>query len=110
MRAPYQGVGPNMFQANIITTAHVGSYDASKNLLLHYVVTEEEPFLWTLCGFMSALITTTAAAPVDLVRTQMMLGDQPRSAFGTARCTVPLYGIRGLFRGWLPSFYRLATN
>jgi dicarboxylate transporter 10 len=110
MGALYQGVGPNMLRASIITTAHVGSYDASKKLLLHNVVTEEGPILWTLCGFMSALITTTAAAPVDLVRTQMMLADQPRSAFVTAKSTLTVYGIRGLFRGWLPSFYRFGPH
>jgi dicarboxylate transporter 10 len=104
----YQGVGPNMLRASIITTAHVGSYDASKDGVRRFI--SEGPFAWTLCGLISALVTTTAAAPVDLVRTRIMISPIRIGGFSTAQRIIMTEGIRGLFRGWLPSFFRFGPH
>ena len=109
LRGLYQGVGTNMFRASIITTVHVGSYEYLKTMVSPIV--GEGGVAWLLCGFGSALITTTAFAPVDLIRTRVMLDTSHHSRpLTVARTVVRADGIRGLFRGWLPSFYRFGPH
>ena len=110
-RALYRGVGPNMVRASIITTCHVGTYDYSKNLLTQEYGIPESPMTWTICGFLSAIITTTASAPIDLIRNKMMLTSAAKtSSFSIALHEVKERGLLGLFRGWLPSFYRFGPH
>ena len=104
----YQGIGPNMLRASIITTFHVGSYDSSKKLLKKELA--EGPLLWTMCGVMSAFVTTTAAAPIDLIRTRIMVSSIKMSGLSMARYVMKNEGFKGLFRGWLPSFFRLGPH
>lgn len=109
-RGLYQGVRPNMLRASIITTMHVGSYDYSKSKFLGYF--GDHPVTWTLCGFISALVTTTAAAPVDLIRTRIMSNtDNYRlSIVVEAKRVLAQDGFRGFFRGWLASFSRFGPH
>ena len=106
----YRGVGPNMLRASIITTTHVGSYDYSKQILVSRL--GDTTLTWTICGFFSALLTTTAAAPVDLVRTRIMAqsGVGTISAWQVAKNVIAEEGFRGLFRGWIPSFARFGPH
>jgi hypothetical protein len=66
-------------------------------------------FVWTMCGFVSALATTTAAAPVDLVRTRVMAAND-RSAWQMTQVVLRTEGVRGFFRGWLASFSRFGPH
>ena len=97
-----------MLRASIITTSHVGTYDGSKQFLTRSI--NEGPILWTFCGFASALVTTTVAAPVDIVRTRQMLSPRKTSAVSIAHGIIQKEGLRGLFKGWLPSFYRFGPH
>jgi dicarboxylate transporter 10 len=63
-----------------------------------------------MCGFLSALVTATVSAPVDLVRNHVMTLKTPESATSVAASIYRDCGIRGLFRGWLPSFYRFGPH
>lgn len=106
LKGLYRGVSPNMLRASIITTTHVGTYDASKKLLVG--VLGETGATWTLCGFVSALATTTAAAPVDLVRTRVMASNL--SAFQVVVSVFKSEGVQGFMRGWLASFSRFGPH
>lgn len=106
----YRGVGPNMLRASIITTCHVGTYDYSKNFFTKSLGVAESPALWTLCGFLSALVTSTASAPVDLVRNHVMTSPNPQTAFAIAGSIYRKNGLAGFFRGWFPSFYRFGPH
>ena len=110
MRSLYRGVGPNMLRASIITTCHVGTYDFSKSIFVKKFGITESPALWTLCGFMSALVTTTVSAPVDLVRNQVMTMNVGLSALSVGKSVYKQHGVSGLFRGWFPSFYRFGPH
>ncbi len=107
----YRGVGPNMLRASIITTCHVGTYDSSKQYIItNFGIREDSIFLWTVCGFLSALVTTTVSAPVDLVRNKIMVSNTPTTARKMAASIIQTNGVRGLFRGWVPSFYRFGPH
>ena len=105
----YRGLGPNLLRASLITTSHVGSYDYSKQYFLFTVGMTDGILLWTACGFVSALATTTVAAPVDLVRTRVMASVKAQSV-SVARTVLTEEGVRGFFRGWFPSFYRFGPH
>ena len=108
----YRGVGPNMLRASIITTSHVGSYDYSKRAITPII--GDGGLTWIVCGFLSALVTTSAAAPIDLIRTRIMSqsgGDgHSQSPWGVARNILSQEGLRGFFRGWMPSFTRFGPH
>ena len=110
LKSLYRGVGPNMLRASIITTCHVGTYDYTKHFFTTSLNIDESPSVWTMCGFLSALVTTTVSAPVDLVRNHVMTHKTPESATSVAASIYRDSGIRGLFRGWLPSFYRFGPH
>jgi solute carrier family 25 uncoupling protein 27 len=109
-RGLYQGVRPNMLRASIITTMHVGSYDFAKSEWLIYF--GENAITWTFCGFFSALVTTTAAAPVDLIRTRIMshTSNYRSSILVEAKNIFLQDGLRGFFRGWFASFTRFGPH
>lgn len=104
-RGLYRGVGPNMFRASLITTCHVGSYDMSKKMFKGFL-DEESVLAWTVSGFFSALVTTTVSAPVDLIRTRVMMSSCPSSRW----YVYFKVGPRGLFSGWLASFCRFGPH
>jgi dicarboxylate transporter 10 len=108
LRGLYRGVGPNMIRAGLITTAHVSSYDYSKSYLgLHL---GDSILTWTLCGFFSALVTTTVSAPIDLIRTRIMAQSEPSSIYQQAGNIIQSNGFRGLLRGWMASFTRFGPH
>jgi dicarboxylate transporter 10 len=109
IRGLYRGAGPNMIRASIITTSHIGSYDASKRMISSYL--GDNTVTWTLCGFLSALVVTTAAAPVDLLSTRIMAYSTHKASFLTVLKQVfRSEGLSGLYRGWVPSFTRFGPH
>jgi dicarboxylate transporter 10 len=109
MTGLYRGVGPNMIRAGLITTCHVGSYDFLKNMLSMHV--GDNSVTWTVCGFMSALVTTTIAAPIDLIRTRVMAQSvAQQSTWSVARSVFTNEGMTGFFRGWMASFMRFGPH
>lgn len=110
----FRGAGPNMLRASVITTSHVGTYDASKKYFTEELAVTEGVLLWMGCGITSGLVTTTLAAPVDLIRTRkmMMSGgvDSGSSSFSIAKNIFVSEGVLGLFRGWVPSFLRFGPH
>jgi hypothetical protein len=103
----FKGLGPNMVRASIITTCHVGTYDWSKSILTPLM--GEGALAWTICGLTSALVTTTASAPVDLIRNHIM-ASKSRSSLNVFRQLMQSGSILTLYKGWLPSFYRFGPH
>ncbi len=67
----------------------MSSYDASKQFLTVHVGVSQGWVLWASCGMTSGLVTTTCAAPIDLVRTREMMasstGDSVSGSFLSLR-------------------------
>ena len=92
-----------------IKTCHVGTYDWAKSVLVPHF--GEGAFAWICGGFASALVTTTISAPVDLVRNRIMVNTTTSvSFFAVTYRIIQSDGIRGLYRGWIPSFYRFGPH
>ena len=60
----------------------------------------------------SGLITTTAANPIDVIKTRYM-SDSTNRYPSPLVCVVETYregGIRAFFKGWTPSYWRLGPH
>jgi Mitochondrial carrier protein len=97
----YRGWMVTSFRAAILTSAQLGSYDTIKNNILINVFQMNEGFPLHLCASMaSGLITTTAANPVDVIKTRFM-ADQSGKYKNPIDCIAVTYkegGIRAFFK------------
>lgn len=69
------------------------------------------------CGSLSGIASSTATFPLDLVRRRMQLegaGGRARvyktGLFGTFRHIIQTEGLRGLYRGILPEYYKVVPS
>ncbi|OMO97319.1 Mitochondrial carrier protein [Corchorus olitorius] len=69
------------------------------------------------CGSLSGIASSTATFPIDLVRRRMQLegaGGRARvynsGLFGTFRHIIQSEGLRGLYRGILPEYYKVVPG
>jgi hypothetical protein len=54
----------------------------------------------------AGLVTTTAIAPVDVVKTRMFMAAGSMTMMGTLRALYTEQGVRGLFKGWSANWAR----
>lgn len=109
----YKGWIVTTTRAAVLTSAQLGSYDSIKNNLLMGVFGMENGYPLHLCAAMSAgIITTTAANPVDVIKTRY-LSDMRGQYSGPIQCAAGIFqeqGLRGFFKGWVPSYWRLGPH
>lgn len=109
----YKGWMVTSARAAVLTSAQLGSYDTIKNNILVKDFGMQDGLLLHLCAAMSAgVITTTAANPVDVIKTRYMSDKVGKyaSPFDCVRQTLAVDGVRGFFKGWLPSYWRLGPH
>jgi solute carrier family 25 protein 14/30 len=114
----YRGVLPNAQRAAIITALELSTYDSSKKLLTtHLSIMRPESLITHLtAGSMAGLIATVGALPIDVIKTRMMSqrvvkGGSARIYQGSLDClltTVRSEGVAALYKGFLPSYLRIA--
>lgn len=123
----WRGVVPNVQRAALVTAAQVGTYDEAKGriarsgLLARAEGARESPLLHfgaaVAAGLASALITT----PVDTLKTRVMadgrggaavggVGDGGGTLAALRRVARAEGGVRALFRGFWPTWARLALH
>lgn len=97
----YKGWQPTTLRAAVVTSAQLGSYDSIKNNLLIDVFHIQNGLqLHILASLAAGLITTTAANPVDVVKTRY-LADVDKTYRGPWHCAVVVFkqdGVRGFFK------------
>lgn len=109
----YKGWMVTSARAAVLTSAQLGSYDTIKNNILVKDFGMQDGLLLHLCAAMSAgIITTTAANPVDVIKTRYMSDKVGKyaSPLDCVRQTLAVDGLRGFFKGWLPSYWRLGPH
>lgn len=105
-----QGLSPSIGRGAFIGVAHVVTYDQSKSSIKRAGLAKEGAALHVLCSAITGLVSAIAAAPCDLIKTRCM---NARGEVSALHCLVDALkeaGVRGLFRGWLPSYIRLAPH
>ena len=112
-RGLYKGWVVTSTRAAILTSAQLGSYDTIKNNILVKHFGMGDGLALHLCSAMSAgIITTTAANPVDVIKTRYM-SDGAGLYKNPLACIAHTYrvdGAMGFFKGWMPSYWRLGPH
>ncbi|KNE67875.1 hypothetical protein AMAG_12592 [Allomyces macrogynus ATCC 38327] len=110
----YKGVSATAIRASLLTAGQMASYDHTKYLLrTKYRVMNEGPALHVTASIVAGLCACTMAAPADLIKSRIMADPQHLHYRNVLDCfvqTVKHDGVRTLFKGWLPSYFRLAPH
>jgi Mitochondrial carrier protein len=109
----YKGWEVTSARAAFLTSAQLGSYDTIKNNILIKLVGMEDGLQLHFAASMTAgIITTTAANPLDVIKTRYM-SDKQGKYTSPVHCLVTTFreeGVRGFFRGWMPAYWRLGPH
>lgn len=88
----------------MLTSAQLGSYDTIKNnILIKYFGLSDGIFLHFSSSMIAGVITTTAANPLDVIKTRYM-SDHMKRFSSPVHCVAVTFkedGIRGFFKGWV---------
>ncbi|KAL3517501.1 hypothetical protein ACH5RR_020090 [Cinchona calisaya] len=116
MTALWKGVGPAMARAALLTASQLATYDESKQALMRWTPLEEGFYLHLISSTIAGAVSTLMTAPVDMVKTRLMLQRESKGAgmykngFHCAYQVLHTEGPRGLFKGGLTLFARLGPQ
>ncbi|XP_038993066.1 mitochondrial substrate carrier family protein B-like [Hibiscus syriacus] len=110
LRATLLGVGPSL-------AISFSVYESLRSYWQLQRPSDSKIMVSLACGSLSGIASSTATFPVDLVRRRMQLeGAAGRACvyktglFGTFRHIIQSEGLRGLYRGILPEYYKVVPG
>ncbi|KAJ3027945.1 UNVERIFIED_CONTAM: hypothetical protein HDU68_002801 [Siphonaria sp. JEL0065] len=111
----YKGVQATALRASLVTGAQLSTYDETKYLLKKYGIMEEGIPLHIVGSITAGLAATTAGAPADIIKTRLLSQKQDvvGGYTGIVDCFAKIVKAEGpmaLFRGWVPSYCRIAPH
>jgi hypothetical protein len=113
LRGLYKGVAVTSTRAAVLTSSQLGSYDVIKNNVLRdRFGMQEGLFLHFVASMAAGIITTTAANPIDVIKTRYM-ADSNKVYASPLSCVVATFregGFRAFFKGWAPAYWRLGPH
>eukprot|EP01025_Chloroclados_australasicus_P031008 TRINITY_DN3127_c0_g3_i2.p1 TRINITY_DN3127_c0_g3~~TRINITY_DN3127_c0_g3_i2.p1 ORF type:complete len:469 (-),score=30.72 TRINITY_DN3127_c0_g3_i2:490-1896(-) len=107
----WKGTIPSSTRAAVLTASQCATYDEVKGLVKRVSGMEESLNMHLLCSMITGVVTTTATAPVDMVKTHMFVGGNKFAS--PIDCTIEIVraeGMKGLFKGWLANYARLGPQ
>eukprot|EP01024_Parvocaulis_polyphysoides_P072880 TRINITY_DN9315_c0_g2_i1.p2 TRINITY_DN9315_c0_g2~~TRINITY_DN9315_c0_g2_i1.p2 ORF type:complete len:292 (-),score=46.18 TRINITY_DN9315_c0_g2_i1:451-1200(-) len=107
----WKGSIPSSTRAAVLTASQCATYDEVKGIIKRASGLEESFNMHLLCSMITGVVTTTATAPVDMVKTHMFVSGNKFSS--PIQCTLEIVrseGVRGLFKGWLANYARLGPQ
>lgn len=110
--ALYKGLIPSTLRGTCIAAGELATYDHSKSLLKSSFQFKEGLVLHITSSLITGLIATTVAAPFDMMKTRAM-NSQSNSGYQVVKLFYEIVnkeGMATLFRGWLPSYFRLGPH
>lgn len=113
-RGLYRGLGATLAQVAPSLAINYASYETARSVWLsHTDRTTPTVGMSLACGSAAGLVSSTATFPLDLVRRRMQLQGQGGGAkvytsyFGAFKHIVQREGMRGLYAGILPEYYKV---
>ncbi|KAJ0113311.1 hypothetical protein Patl1_01111 [Pistacia atlantica] len=116
IRALWKGVGPATARAAALTASQLATYDESKRILIRWTPLEEGFHLHLISSSIAGLVSTLITAPVDMVKTRLMLQRESRkvgsykNGFHCAYQVMRTEGLRALYKGGFAVFARLGPQ
>lgn len=110
----FRGLGPSVGRAAVINGCGIASYDQTKVLVLRFTGRSEGLVPQVIGALVSGLVSATVSTPFDVLKTRMMNqaagANMYSSSLDCAVKTVRAEGARGLFKGFVPAWTRLAPH
>ncbi|XP_041994363.1 mitochondrial substrate carrier family protein ucpB-like isoform X1 [Salvia splendens] len=116
MAALWKGLGPAMTRAAALTASQLATYDQSKQMLMKWTSLQEGFYLHLTASSIAGTVSTIMTAPIDMVKTRLMLQRQSQSAgsykngIHCAYQVLQTEGPRGLYKGGFSMFARLGPQ
>ena len=110
----FRGVTPSLLRAGAQYGAGTATYDQCKSALVNIVGLPDIAPTHFLCSGISGFATACAGCPADVIKTRMIaqtLHGGERKYKHTLDCivkTVRAEGFRGMYKGFVPTYLRLA--
>ncbi|KAL1195883.1 Calcium-dependent mitochondrial ATP-magnesium/phosphate carrier protein 2 [Cardamine amara subsp. amara] len=113
----YKGLGATLLGVGPSLAISFSAYETFKTFWRSHRTNDSDVMVTLGCGSLSGLVSSTATFPLDLVRRRMQLegaGGRARvyntGLFGTFKQIFKSEGMRGLYRGILPEYYKVVPG
>ncbi|KAL9083626.1 MAG: hypothetical protein Q9165_008441 [Trypethelium subeluteriae] len=110
VKSLWRGVWPNSMRAVLMTASQLASYDAFKGVLLSRAKMEDGLTTHFTASFLAGFVATTVCSPVDVIKTRVMSAKESQGLMTLLGTIFKNEGFGWMFRGWVPSFIRLAPH
>lgn len=111
VRALFRGWQPNTVRAALMNASQLASYDFFKDLLLSTgLFTNGTLAHYLTSSLLAGTVATTITSPADVVRSRLMNVRGTESGVPQLLNAMRSEGPMFLFRGWVPSWMRLAPQ
>ncbi|KAJ0984048.1 hypothetical protein J5N97_002404 [Dioscorea zingiberensis] len=117
VRGLYKGLGATLLGVGPSLAISFSVYDTSKSRWRSERPHDSPALISLVCGSLSGIASSTATFPLDLVRRRKQLegvGGRARvynsGLLGTFRHIIHTEGLRGLYRGILPEYYKVVPS
>lgn len=109
-----RGVNAHVARSAIVTVSQLVSYDYAKEFLVGTLGRPEQAVSTHIASSMTAaVVATTVAAPVDLIKSRMMASKTPGEYTGVVSTFFKIARTEGpgaLFKGWLSAYIRMGPH
>ncbi|XP_010528569.1 PREDICTED: mitochondrial substrate carrier family protein B-like isoform X2 [Tarenaya hassleriana] len=113
----YKGLGATLLGVGPSLAISFSAYESLKSFWLSQRPKDSQIMVSLGCGSLSGIASSTATFPLDLVRRRMQLegaGGRARvyntGLFGTFKHIFHTEGLRGVYRGILPEYYKVVPG
>lgn len=113
----YKGLGATLLGVGPSIAISFSVYEALRSFWQSQRPNDATVMVSLACGSLSGIASSTATFPLDLVRRRMQLegaGGRARvyntGLLGTFRHIIRIEGLRGLYRGILPEYYKVVPS
>lgn len=105
----WKGALPNVKRAMLVNAGDIPTYSLVKYILTQYIGFEDAFPVHIACASMSGIVSASLSTPGDVLKTVVMSGNGGgRSMFRIMKDIAREEGIRGLYKGFIPNWARLA--
>ncbi|PGH03893.1 hypothetical protein AJ79_07251 [Helicocarpus griseus UAMH5409] len=110
----FRGLWPNSARAILMNASQLASYDTFKRVCLDKFGMSDNINTHFTASLMAGFVATSICSPVDVIKTRIMSASPAESKgqgiIGLLKDVFKKEGFSWMFRGWTPSFVRLAPQ
>uniref|UniRef100_A0A7S1SWZ6 Mitochondrial carrier protein n=1 Tax=Tetraselmis chuii TaxID=63592 RepID=A0A7S1SWZ6_9CHLO len=107
----WRGTVPSAIRAGVLTAAQCATYDVTKRKMIAMTGWGDNMGTQLLTSMATGLITTTATAPVDTIKSRVFVeGASGGGSMATVMRIARNEGMAGFFKGWSAQYLRLGPQ